>query len=139
MDTTEAGSVPSFPNDRTDVDTAGTRKLTIRPGSTGAVITSDIIPVIPGQTLRLSGYIYRTSSADNAYLDTDDGHGFGSGGGAVNFTNAAAVSSQVNNWDYVSTDFTIPANVYGIRVRCVRNLGNAGNAYFDDVGLQLKQ
>jgi hypothetical protein len=137
--TTGAGSVPTNPGDRTDVDNAGTQKLAISGSSAGAVITADIIPVTAGQTYRLSGFIYRQYAADNAYIDTNDGHGFNSSGANLNFTNVAAVSSQINNWEYVYADFTVPTGVCGLKVRCVRNNGNVGTAYFDDLRLQLTQ
>jgi hypothetical protein len=124
---------------------AGEWKAVLRGSSGGgdaasdAIVSTNWIPVIPGRTYRLSGYIWRVSGSDNAYLDLDDGYGVDSNGSTVTFTDVGVAASGTNQWDSVGADVTIPANVYGIKVRCVRDGANAGNAYFDDIRFTLKQ
>lgn len=125
--TTDGGSTPGH----------GTWRVALR-GSTGggdsnadAFESRNWVPVTSGATYRLSGYIWRVSSSDNAYLDFDDGNGYGG-----SFSDAHASSSQTHTWEFVSTSVTIPSGVTGVRIRGVRDGSNIGNAYFDDIVLQ---
>lgn len=149
--TTALGSVPASPGDLQNYDNAGPNKLVIQPlgggrnGSTGTLTVSSaqIIPVTEGEQYRLSGYVYRLSSSDSVYVDLNGGLAYGppingrTGPAVVHMTNSMATASQVQQWQYVSVDFTVPAGVYGVVVRCGHSLSTV-SAYFDDIRLQLK-
>jgi hypothetical protein len=112
-------------------------KIALR-GATGGgdsvadfVIASDWIPVTSGRRYRLSGSIWRVSSADNAYLDFNDGAGQGG-----NFDDAQATSTLTEAWQRVSTETSVGPQTTAIKVRCVRDGANRGNAYFDGMTLQ---
>jgi len=100
-------------------------------GTADFVIASDWIPVTPGRRYRLSGSVWRVSAADNAYLDFNDG--IGQGG---NFADAQALSTRTEVWERVSTEAAVGPQTTGIKVRCVRDGANQGNAYFDGITLQ---
>jgi len=107
-------------------------------GSTGGgdssadfVVTSDWIPVTPGRRYRLSGSVWRVSESDNVYLDFADGEGQGG-----RFEDAQAMAAQSNVWERVTAETSVGATTTGIRVRCVRDGANEGNAYFDGITLQ---
>lgn len=117
---------------------AGNWKIALR-GWTGggdstadAAITSSFIPVTPGKTYRLSGWLWRVSASDNLYLDFNDG--FGQGG---NFTDGQALATATNTWEYRSVDVRVGPATTGIKVRCVRDGANSGNGYCD--GLQIQR
>jgi hypothetical protein len=95
------------------------------------VIASDWIPVTPGKRYRLSGSLWRVSSADNVYLDFNDGAGQGG-----DFADAQALSSRTEVWERVSAETTVGRETTAIKVRCVRNGANRGNAYCDGITLQ---
>ncbi|HUL60540.1 MAG TPA: hypothetical protein VLU43_14765, partial [Anaeromyxobacteraceae bacterium] len=78
-----------------------------------------------------SGSVWRVSAADNAYLDFNDG--IGQGG---NFADAQALSTRTEVWERVSTEAAVGPQTTGIKVRCVRDGANQGNAYFDGITLQ---
>ncbi|MGI0148331.1 MAG: hypothetical protein ACREDF_02200, partial [Thermoplasmata archaeon] len=112
-------------------------KIALR-GTTGGgdatadfVITSDLIPVTPGRRYRLSGSLWRVSAADNVYLDFNDGVGQGG-----NFGDAQALSTRTEVWERVSTEATAGPETTGIKIRCVRDGANRGNAYCDGITLQ---
>ncbi len=138
---TSDGSKP--PAQYLGLDESGQWKLCLRGQSGGgdstadAAVTYDWIPVKPGASYRLSGWIYRESSSDGAYFDFNDGNGATSSGSATTFTDQHAGSNVVNQWEKVSTDITIPSWVNAVKIRCVREGANAANAYFDDVRLSL--
>jgi hypothetical protein len=95
------------------------------------VITSDWIPVTPGRRYRLSGSVWRVSSMDNAYLDFNDGTGQGG-----NFEDAQAMSARTEVWERISTETSVGSQTTAVKVRCVRDGANRGNAYFDGMTLQ---
>jgi hypothetical protein len=95
------------------------------------VVSSDWIPVTPGRRYRLSGILWRVSPADNVYLDFNDGTGQGG-----NFEDAQAMSSQTEVWERVTAETTVGGATTAIRVRCVRDGANRGNAYCDGITLQ---
>ncbi|HEV2852193.1 MAG TPA: hypothetical protein VHC97_05255 [Thermoanaerobaculia bacterium] len=116
---------------------AGNWKIALR-GWTGggdsaadAAITTAFIPVTPGKTYRLSGWLWRVSASDNLYLDFNDG--LGQGG---NFTDGQAVATATNTWEYRSVDVRVGPSTTGIKVRCVRDGANSGNGYCDGIQLQ---
>ncbi len=102
-------------------------------GDTAAdyVVSSDWIPVTPGRRYRLSGSLWRVSEADNVYLDFNDGVGLGG-----NFEDAQALSTRTNVWERVARETTAGPQTTGIKVRCVRDGANRGNAYCDGITLQ---
>lgn len=95
------------------------------------VVTSDWIPVTPGRRYRLSGSLWRVSTADNVYLDFNDG--IGEGG---NFADAQAVATSSEVWERVAAEATVAATTTAIKVRCVRDGANRSNAYCDGITLQ---
>lgn len=112
-------------------------KIALR-GTTGGgdptadfVIASDWIPVTRGKRYRLSGSLWRVSSADNVYLDFNDGIGLG-----ANFPDAQAMSRFTEVWERVSSETTVGPQTTAIKVRCVRDGANRGNAYCDGITLQ---
>jgi hypothetical protein len=112
-------------------------KIALR-GSTGGgdtvadfVISADWIPVTPGRRYRLSGSLWRVGAQDNVYLDFNDG--IGQGG---SFPDAQAISRQVEVWERVATEATVGPTTTAIKVRCVRDGANRGNAYCDGITLQ---
>jgi len=107
-------------------------------GSTGGgdssadfAIASDWIPVTPGKRYRLSGSLWRVSEADNVYLDFNDGVGQGG-----DFGDAQAMASRIHVWDRVAAEATVGPATRAIKVRCVRDGANRGNAYCDGITLQ---
>lgn len=94
-------------------------------------ISSDWIPVTPGRRYRLSGSLWRVSEADNVYLDFNDG--LGQGG---DFEDAQAVASAVHVWERVAAETTVGPTTEALKVRCVRDGANEGNAYCDGITLQ---
>jgi len=123
----------------TDAPDEGTGpwKVALR-GSTGGgdagadfIVTTDWIPVTPGRRYRLSGSLWRVSEADNVYLDFDDGRGEGG-----EFEDAQAMATRSNVWERVAVETTVSPSTTAIRVRCVRDGANEGNAYCDGVMLQ---
>ena len=112
-------------------------KIALR-GTTGGgdaeadfVIASEYIPVTPGRRYRLSGSLWRVSSADNVYLDFNDGAGQGG-----SFPDAQAMSRATEVWERVSAETTVGPTTTGVKVRCVRDGANRGNAYCDGITLQ---
>ena len=112
-------------------------KIALR-GTTGGgdaeadfVIASEFIPVTPGRRYRLSGSLWRVSSADNVYLDFNDGAGQGG-----SFPDAQAMSRATEVWERVSAETTVGPTTTGVKVRCVRDGANRGNAYCDGITLQ---
>lgn len=95
------------------------------------VIVSDWIPVAPGRRYRLSGRVWRGSSADNVYLDFDDGAGQG-----ATFDDAQALATTTKAWESVAAEATVGPDTTAVRVRCVRDGANRGDAYCDAVTLQ---
>ena len=95
------------------------------------VIASEYIPVTPGRRYRLSGSLWRVSAADNVYLDFNDGAGQGG-----SFPDAQAMSKATEVWERVSAETTVGPTTTAVKVRCVRDGANAGNAYCDGVTLQ---
>ncbi len=95
------------------------------------VITSEWIPVVPGKRYRLSGSLWRVSAADNVYLDFNDGVGLGG-----TFEDAQALATSTEVWERVATEATVGATTTAIKVRCVRDGANVGNAYCDGITLQ---
>jgi len=102
-------------------------------GDAGAdfVIASDWIPVTPGRRYRLSGSLWRVSEDDDVYLDFNDGVGQGGG-----FEDAQAMSTQTQVWERVAAETSVGAATTAIKVRCVRDGANRGNAYCDGITLQ---
>ena len=112
-------------------------KIALR-GTTGGgdanadfVIASEYIPVTPGRRYRLSGSLWRVSARDNVYLDFNDGAGQGG-----SFPDAQAMSKATQVWERVSAEATVGATTTAVKVRCVRDGANAGNAYCDGITLQ---
>jgi hypothetical protein len=112
-------------------------KIALR-GSTGGgdstadfVIASDWIPVTPGSRYRLSGSLWRVSAADNVYLDFNDGVGQGG-----SFPDAQALATSTEVWERVAAEATVGPTTTAIKVRCVRDGQNRGNAYCDGITLQ---
>jgi len=112
-------------------------KIALR-GTTGGgdaeadfVIASEYIPVTPGRRYRLSGSLWRVSAADNVYLDFNDGAGQGG-----SFPDAQAMSRATQVWERVSAETTVGPTTTGVKVRCVRDGANRGNAYCDGITLQ---
>jgi hypothetical protein len=112
-------------------------KIALR-GTTGGgdatadfAIASDWIPVTPGRRYRLSGSLWRVSPADNVYLDFNDGVGQGG-----DFEDAQAMSTRTEAWERVSAEATVGSATTAIKVRCVRDGANQGNAYCDGITLQ---
>ena len=95
------------------------------------VITSDWIPVVPGTPLSLERQLWRVSAADNVYLDFNDGAGLGG-----SFEDAQALATSTEVWERVATEATVGATTTAIKVRCVRDGANQGNAYCDGITLQ---
>jgi hypothetical protein len=102
-------------------------------GDTSAdfVVASEWIPVTPGQRYRLSGSLWRASAADNVYLDFDDGAGVGG-----SFEDAQAMAASTEVWERVAAETTVGPATTAIKVRCVRDGANQGNAYCDGITLQ---
>lgn len=123
-------------NDAPDEGT-GPWQIVLR-GSTGGgdsdadfAVASDWIPVTPGRRYRLSGSLWRSSERDNVYLDFNDGHGQGD-----DFEDAQALASRTHVWERVAAQTTVGAATEAIKVRCVRDGTNQGNAYCDGITLQ---
>ncbi len=112
-------------------------KIALRGSSGGGdstadfAVTSDWIPVTPGQRYRLSGSLWRASAADAVYLDFDDGAGQGG-----SFEDAQAMAKQTEVWERVAVEATVGPTTTAIKVRCVRDGANQGNAYCDGIMLQ---
>jgi hypothetical protein len=100
-------------------------------GTADFIVTSDWIPVTPGRRYRLSGSLWRVSRADNVYLDFNDGVGVGG-----DFPDAQAMATRSHVWERVAAEATVSPTTSAIRVRCVRDGANEGNAYCDGITLQ---
>ena len=112
-------------------------KIALR-GTTGGgdttadfVIVSDWIPVTPGRRYRLTGGLWRVSAEDNVYLDFNDGVGQGG-----SFEDAQALARSTEVWERVAAEATVGPTTTAIKVRCVRDGANRGNAYCDGITLQ---
>jgi hypothetical protein len=118
-------------------DGTGPWKIALRARAEGgdstadAAVPSDWIPVTPGARYRLSGRVWRSARADNVYLDFDDGAGQGG-----SFEDAQALASATGMWERVAAEATVGLSTTAIRVRCVRDGANEGDAYFDAITLQ---
>jgi hypothetical protein len=100
-------------------------------GSADFAISSDWIPVRSGLRYRLSGSLWRVSAQDNVYLDFNDGVAQGD-----SFEDAQAMSQKTEVWERVSAEATVGPATTAIKVRCVRDGANRGNAYCDGITLQ---
>jgi hypothetical protein len=85
---------------------------------------TDPIPVLADTTYRLSGWLYKTSGADDVYLDMND---------IVEDDNVPV--SVTGQWQHVQKDINVGSSTE-IRVRCVRDSANSGDAYCDGITLQ---
>lgn len=85
---------------------------------------SSPIPVTAGKTYRLSGWLYRTNSSDDVYIDFND---------LVAGDNI--YTTVTNAWQFVQGQVNV-GTATSLRIRCVRDKGNAGNAYCDGITLQ---
>jgi len=94
-------------------------------------VTSDWIPVTPGQRYRLSGRLLRRSARDNVYLDFGDGAGQGG-----DFEDAQALASATEAWEPVAAETAVGPSTTGLRVRFVRDGANEADAYADAITLQ---
>jgi hypothetical protein len=94
-------------------------------------ITSSWISVTPGKKYRLSGWLLRGNTADNVYLDFNDGQGYGG-----NFQDGQALAQLTHVWEHRSVEVRVGPSTRAIRVRCVRDGANRGNAYFDGLMIQ---
>lgn len=115
-------------------DGTGPWKIALRgalSSDTADFAATDWVPVIPGRRYRLSGRIWRTSRADVAYLDYNDGSGQGG-----NFDDAHATASAVGMWERVAAETTVGPATTALKVRCVREGTRDGAAYFDAITLQ---
>ena len=112
-------------------------KIALRGSSAGGdtsadfVVASDWIPVTPGRRYRLSGSLWRVSAQDDVYLDFNDGVGQGG-----SFPDAQAMARGVEIWERVAAEATVGPATTAIKVRCVRDGANRGNAYCDGITLQ---
>lgn len=127
---TTDGSIPPAPNG------TGPWKVAIvalYPPQTPSVVYPTLcIPVTPGATYELSGWIWRVYEEDNAYLDFNDGIAcYGE-----NFTDAQAQSTSTAVWERKTATVTVGPTTGQIRIRLVRDGANLGNAYFDGVTLR---
>ncbi len=115
---------------------SGTWKIALK-GSAGGgdgnadAASSDWIPVEGGGTYRLSGWIRRGSGSDNVYLDFNDGIAIG-----TNFNDVQAMSTGIHTWQLKTATVTVPSGTQEIKVRCVRDGSNQGNALFDGILLE---
>jgi hypothetical protein len=100
------------------------------PGAAFAIV-SDWIPVEPGKRYRLSGRVWRGSRADNVYLDFDDGAGQG-----ATFEDAQALATSTEAWELVAAEAIVGPSTTAVKVRCVRDGANRGDAYCDAITLQ---
>jgi len=125
----------------------GIWKVALRGGSPGLggdwtadyAITTPWIMVTPGKKYRLSGWLLRGNAADNVYLDFNDGKGLTDDDGRPlggNFPDGHAFAKSVNVWEYQYVDVQVGSRTTGVRVRCVRDGANKGNAYFDGLMIQ---
>jgi hypothetical protein len=118
-------------------DGTGPWKVALRGPSGGGDSAADVavpsewIPVTPGARYRLSGRVWRTAKSDNVYLDFDDGAGQG-----ADFADAQALAATTGMWEHVAAEATVGASTAAIRVRCVRDGANEGDAYYDAITLQ---
>ncbi|MEM1331992.1 MAG: carbohydrate binding domain-containing protein, partial [Actinomycetota bacterium] len=95
-----------------------------------AVAVSDPVAVTPGRTYRLSGWVYRTSSNGQQYIDLGD---------VAGDPNLGRTSDVTDRWEYLQTDWTAPAGTTSIRVRLLSDRATTsaptGPAWFDQVSL----
>jgi hypothetical protein len=98
--------------------------LRVSPSEGWDMAMTDPIRVLSYSTYRLSGWLYRTSPADDVYLDMDDL--------TLDDNIYATVTGK---WQHVQGDINVGAATT-IQVRCVRNNGNTGDAFCDGIALQ---
>jgi hypothetical protein len=110
----------------------GACKIALLSGVAISAWPTACIPVVPGATYKLSGWIWRVSNQDNAYIDFNDG--FACSGG--NFTDNQAVATSTNTWELREATVTVGSTTTGISIRVVRDGAGVDNAYFDGVMLQ---
>lgn len=125
---------PSFETDRDWALGAATRstdrarsgdyslKLTVD----GSNVKAAAIRVQPYTAYQLSGWVYKTNGAGNAYLDLNDISGEPSVG--------VSSGSGAGTWTYVSQAWS-SGSESSVVVRAVVDSGITGAAYFDDVAL----
>jgi len=152
---TSNGQYPQYDPWENNFDEAGPHQLCMQ----GAVDynsaytyvqSQQLIPVIPGATYELSGWLYRPTGSPQPKSDTDTiafAGGWNSSGSPVSDgpTEAATYSGTqpTNQLYFVSTQVTMPADVYNTEIICSRTgfYFPSGNevtlSYFDDVRLNL--
>ncbi len=117
----------SFYSMTRSLDTAKTGNYSLKAAANGLVSNTNIIHVSTYTTYKLSGWVYKSNSTGNAYLDMNDiagepqiGAFNGSGGGT---------------WTYASATWNSGTNTQ-VRVRCITDGGTTAAVYFDDVKLE---
>jgi hypothetical protein len=97
----------------------------------GIAAVNGNIPVTPGQTYVLSGYVINSIiGGGQAYLDLAD----------VSFDVSAFSTSGSGDTEFVCAEFTVPSGVTAINVRAVVDgtIQTGSNAYFDEVAVTPK-
>jgi hypothetical protein len=100
--------------------------------------SSEMIPVIPGATYVLTGWVYTSDGGEIAQVSFNGGwdqNGNSVSDGPWNY----AINSQTRNWEQLSITVTMPSDVYNTEVWLGR-FGQHGDyswSLFDDVRLQL--
>lgn len=113
----------------TAVVAGGQHSLSLTPGSTGAGSELVRIPVQPGQTYELAGWINSSvaGKAQGVSLGAKWGQGTEETGTAFN-----AFSTVAGQWQHASTRFTVPQNVGNLTLYCYQPAAS-GTSYCDDV------
>ncbi len=100
----------------------------MEPTTTSSVMTNDPITVVPGTTYLFSGYIYRSNSNGDTYIDLGDAQGD---------PDLLKTSDRANGWDFMERKWTAPAGVTSVTIRLVGEGGSEtaplGVTWFDDI------
>ena len=98
------------------------------PGGAGIAQNHDPIPVNPGETYMLSGFVRNgIVGGGAAYLDLDD----------VSFEPSAHSTSGVGKVEFVCAEFTVPQGVNSVVVRVVTDgkIDTGSSAQFDEIAV----
>ncbi|HMR49291.1 MAG TPA: right-handed parallel beta-helix repeat-containing protein, partial [Arachnia sp.] len=113
----------------TTVVAGGGHSTSLTPGSTGAGSELVHIPVQPGQTYELAGWIHSSvaGKTQGVSLGAKWGQGTEETGTAFN-----AFSTVAGQWQHASVRFTVPQNVGNLTLYCYQPAAS-GTSYCDDV------
>jgi hypothetical protein len=145
------------PANMNNQDQAGTHQVYMEGGTTDdtllTCVESGLIPVIPGGTYLLSGWVYRVTAPAPAphkgdvialeFMGGFDASNNPVADGPGDVATPWATTAPLDTWYYVSVQVTMASDVYSTQIMASRSgfpsipVGTVTGTYFDDLRLQL--